>query len=142
MINETLKKKYAILTFKWCKKNLGIPKRKKKVKFLVSKKIKYYDETKKEKLYGEYVLEKNKIIVYIKLCRTFKDIVSSVIHEYTHYLQPNYKHIIYFKTYTYKKNPFEIEAKKNEDLYTDICLKDIKNQVRISNSVTSFKKNK
>lgn len=142
MINEILKKKYATLTFKWCKKNLGKPRRKKKVKFLVSKKIIYYDETEKEKLYGHYILEKNKIIIYIKVCKTIKDIVSSVIHEYTHYLQPNYKHLLYLKNYTYKKNPFEIEAKKNEILYTDICLKEIKHYVRISNSATSFKKSK
>ena len=44
------------------------------------------------------------------------DIVSTVIHEYTHYLQSRNLYQKYEKVYYYSTNPYEREARRNEKI--------------------------
>ena len=60
---------------------------------------------------------------------TIYDIVATVIHEYTHYLQVRRKYREYELSRYYSQNPMERQAKRNEDKYTKICLKEIKKQL-------------
>jgi uncharacterized protein YjaZ len=130
-----LKETYANLAFDWCKKNLGKNKRKKrKLEFKFSNRegylYKVYDKEKtikrKYSIFGRYCEIRNLIVIYEPNCRTLNEIVSTVIHEYTHYLQSMYQYKKYDEIYYYSLNPLEKEAQKNEELYTKQCIKDIK----------------
>jgi hypothetical protein len=123
-VDIELKKQYAHLTIKWCRENLGVNNRKKnKLKVSVRVNFKKTDE---RNFSGSYYSDENRIIVYDINCDTLEDVVSTVIHEYTHYLQSMKKYWEYFKTHYYSTHPYEIQARKNEEKYTTECIKSIK----------------
>ncbi len=119
-----VKKKCAVLTIKWCQDNLGINK-KKKNKIKISLRLRPKKEG-KYIFYGDFNSKENKIVVYGVGDQSIDDIVSTIIHEYTHYLQSNKKYWEYFETHYYSTHPYERQAKRNEIKYTNECLKDIK----------------
>lgn len=139
-INIETKQFYAKLTLKWCEKNLGINSRKR------TKLILDFSERKRRKnniiFYGTYCFYKNRILLYLNNCKNLYDVVSTIIHEYTHYLQSRTKYKLYEKQYYYSHNPYERQAKRNEHKYTKICVKEIKNYSTISASGISIRKNK
>jgi hypothetical protein len=112
------KRKLANYTLRWCKKNMGINKRKAAPKISVRMKVKDEDG----EWYGIYIWEENKIVISLEMNKTMKDIVSTVIHEYTHYLQSMKKYYEYFNTYYYSTHPYEKQAIKNSKVLTDKCL--------------------
>lgn len=118
------KKRYALLVLKWCKENFGSNERKKKR--LVFDFTKSKRDIKNQVLYGSYCFYQNKITIYGINCATIYDVVSTVIHEYTHYLQSRTRYKNYEENYYYSTNPYEREAKRNEEKYTKTCIKDIK----------------
>lgn len=125
--NIELKKKYAILTIKWCKEFFGINERKKtKLEFEFTTRKR---SIKKAMVYGNYCFYRNKMTIHEPACETLYDIVSTVIHEYTHYLQSRTLYKKYQDMYYYSRNPYEREAKRNEDKYTKECLKYIKSHL-------------
>jgi hypothetical protein len=119
-----LKKQYALLALKWCKENFGVNDRKRtKLKFDFTKRkrnIKFHE------VYGNYDFYRNKMTIHEPTCHTIYEIVSTIIHEYTHYLQSRPQYQKYQKDYYYSTNPYEREAKRNEDKYTKLCIKDIR----------------
>tara|TARA_B100000424_G_C22524210_1_gene300594 strand:- start:43 stop:465 length:423 start_codon:yes stop_codon:yes gene_type:complete len=71
---------------------------------------------------AQYDEETNIIYIYYPNMESVEDVLRSLIHEYTHYLQnitPLKKNI----DTTYDKSPYEQEAHKNEDIYLDELLK-------------------
>ncbi len=123
-IDIDTKKYYAIQTLKWCREYFGENDRKRtKLIFEFSERPR---TMKKCIVYGNYCFWRNKMTLYLPHCNTIHDIISTIIHEYTHYLQsrPKYQH--YQRHYFYSTNPYEREAKRNEDRYTKMCLKHIK----------------
>ena len=68
----------------------------------------------KTQIIGRYLPYENSILVWCKSHYDFKELTSTILHEYTHYLQfwPWYQR--YAKIYTYKENPYEIEANLSE----------------------------
>ena len=125
--NFDIKKRYAVLTIKWCKKNFGVNERKRtKLKFIFSKRPR---KMQKQSVFGVYCFYKNKIVLYEPNCKSLYDIVSTTIHEYTHYLQSRTQYKKYEKTHFYSTNPLEREAKKNEKKYTRNCLNYIKRSI-------------
>lgn len=130
-----LKKQYAEKSLEWCINNLGTRKRKKRkinLKFYNREgyqKITY--ETKKTfsrkyPIQGKYCEYRNLIVIYGPSCETLEDVVSTVIHEYTHYLQSMYQYRKYQEIYYYSSNPLEKEAKRNEEIHTKKCMDFIK----------------
>ena len=122
--NYLKKKKYAMLAIKWCKKNLGENERKRTklwVEFTTRKR-----RMKKWDICGNYCFYRNKMTIHEPACKTIYDIVSTVIHEYTHYLQSRNLYQKYEKVYYYSTNPYEREARRNEKKYTTLCIKEIK----------------
>jgi hypothetical protein len=118
------KKRYALLTLKWCEEYFGLCDRKRrKLLFRFSDRSRKMD---KFKVFGNYCFYRNEIIIYLPNCDTIYDIVSTVIHEYTHYLQVRRKYREYELSRYYSQNPMERQAKRNEDKYTKLCLRDIK----------------
>lgn len=123
-----IKKKYATLAFKWCKKKFGICKRKKRK--LIFEFTKRFGSWKGYPIYGRFCFYRNKIIIYEPMCFTLHDIISTVIHEYTHYLQSGSQYKKYELNYYYSTNPYERQAKKYEKIYTQECLKDIRKTLK------------
>jgi hypothetical protein len=118
-----VKKKFANLALKWCKHNLGVNKKKKKsIKLFV--RIKPQKEG-KYIVFGRYYIDTNSIYVYGLKLLTIHDVVATVIHEYTHYLQSNKKYWEYAKTHHYSTHPYERQARRNEKKYTSNCLNEI-----------------
>ena len=119
-----LKEKYAIEAVKWCKQNLGVCKRKRrKLIFELSHRSRKMD---KYTVFGVYCFWRNKITLYEPNCTTLLEVVSTIIHEYTHYLQSRTMYIKYEKTHYYSSNPLEKEALRNEKKYAKECLSYIK----------------
>lgn len=123
-IDIETKKRYATLTIKWCEEYLGLCNRKKRkliVRFSDKKrKIDNFD------VFGNYCFYRNEIIIYLPNNNTIYDLVATVIHEYTHYLQSRTKYREYELSRYYSQNPLERQAKRNEDKFTKICLKEIR----------------
>jgi Zn-dependent peptidase ImmA (M78 family) len=136
-IDYDIKEKYAIHALEWCYVHFGICKRKKRNIILELNPKKKFK--KRSVYFGNYCFYQNKLTIYLNNCETLLDIVQTVIHEYTHYLQSRTKYEYYLKVYSYSANPLEKEAKYNELKYGKKCLKSINNQFKISNSVISFK---
>lgn len=126
-IDTEIKKLYASHALRWCMNNLGVNKRK-KTNPKISVRIRF--KSLEEKTYnGCYHDNENRIIVYDLNCNSLEDVVSTVIHEYTHYLQSMKKYWEYFETYYYSNHPFEVQARKNEEKYTKKCIRSIKKSI-------------
>jgi uncharacterized protein YjaZ len=126
-IDTTLKKRITNLTIRWCRDFFGInDKKRTKLKLVFSNRPR---TIKKSIVFGNYCFWRNTITIYIPHCNTIDEIVSTVIHEYTHYLQSRPRYQTYQKNYYYSTNPYEREARKNEERYTKMCIDDIKNQL-------------
>ena len=125
--NIELKKKYALLAIKWCREYFGLNERKKtKLLFNFSTKSRKIGNS---MVYGNYCFYRNKMTIHEPACNTLYDIVSTVIHEYTHYLQSRSLYKYYQDIYYYSHNPYEREAKRNEEKYTKICIKEIRKRL-------------
>lgn len=108
---------------KWCIDNMGSSKFQS-----FSPRIRYY---KKGSLYyGYYNEDKNLIVIYLNVNKSFDLFVKTIIHEYTHYQQNitgKYRKIL--KKNDYNSHPYEIIASKNEEIFFKKCKKDLKNLV-------------
>jgi hypothetical protein len=118
--------KVAELAFKWCQLKWGSPLKTKDCDLVIS-----YDRRYK-RYYGSYV---NRVIKVFPLnCKTKKDIIKTIIHEYCHFLQmpslPDNR--IYCKLdeeWGYDLNPFEVQAREFENKYYKKCKKFIKDKL-------------
>jgi hypothetical protein len=107
----------------WCRKEFGINKRKTyEVTWKCVKNWETDDEC------GQYLPEENEIEIYWNNMLTVREIIETCIHEWTHYHQPILTKYHKWQG-SYSKNPFEVEARKNEKIYTPICWKEIKKKV-------------
>ena len=123
-IEDKLKESYILATKKWCEDNFGVSTRKRRdLVVFISKRAR---KIKKYEVYGVYCFFRNKITIYLPNCRTKYDLVSTMIHEYTHYLQSRGMYKYYEDEYYYSTNPYERQARRNEVKYTKTCIRDIK----------------
>ena len=92
-INTESKKRYATLAIRWCESYFGLCDRKKRrLIFRFSERKRKMDNF---EIFGNYCFYRNEIIIYLPNNNTIYDIVATVIHEYTHYLENmNYQDII------------------------------------------------
>ena len=127
-IDTATKKKYVLETLKWCKNYLGINTRKRtKLKVVFSNKNR---KIKNSVIFGNYCFYRNTITIYLTHCLTIEDVVSTSIHEYTHYMQSRLMYRYYETYHYYSTHPYEREARRNEEKYTKICLKEIRANLR------------
>jgi uncharacterized protein YjaZ len=106
-------KKIINTTLEWCSANFGVNNRR-KYRFQISVK----KQLRGEKRYGEFNCISNKMTIFYNNCDIIKDLVTTVIHEYTHYLQPVRRDYgVLAKYFDYSSHPMEIEARMNEDIY-------------------------
>ena len=125
IVDIELKRQYASKAIRWCKENMGINNRRKSQPKMSVRIYFRKDETERF-IMGSYYSVENRIVVYDVNCKTLEDVVSTIIHEYSHYLQSMKKYWEYFNTYSYSTHPYERQAKRNELKYTDECMKYIK----------------
>ena len=72
-----------------------------------------------EKDWGEYYDHSNEIHIYPHRMKKLGQVASTVIHEYTHYLQPRgnvYENLL--RRWGYADHPHEIEARLNDIYWT------------------------
>ena len=114
---------------RWCRRHLGINKRRKYQPVWTIRRGPI------EHLVGEYDAENNEILIYWDQCENVEEIINTTIHEWTHQLQPILTK--YAKHTNYQTNPYEIEARKNEALFTIPCWNTIKHKVNKNGSSNS-----
>lgn len=76
---------------------------------------------------GAYYYRSATIYIYLNHNKTDKQLVDTVIHEYTHYLQPGLDYLILDKYFEYKGHPLEIFAIKTAKSHTSECIKYLRN---------------
>jgi len=113
----------AHMTITWCKKNLGTNQRK---AYQPIWSLSSLNEG--EQLCGDYDDVENEITIYYKNIDDVRELIATIIHEWTHQLQPCRSKYKKWKG-SYKTNPLEVEAYAAEALYTSPCWRDIKNKV-------------
>jgi hypothetical protein len=125
IIDITLKRQVAKQVLKWCKENMGVNNRRKSLP-KVSVRINFRKDETERFIKGIYYSSENRIIVYSVNCETMDEVVSTIIHEYSHYQQSMKKYWEYFEFYYYSNHPYEKEARKNEEIYTKKCIRSIR----------------
>lgn len=105
----------------WCKKHMG-QNNKKKFSILVT----YWKGWDSD--WGSYDPEDHAIFVYYNNTPTVKDLIQTIIHEWTHSLQPLTSKWKEYNAVCYSKNPFEREAYASEKLYSEMWA-DIKHKL-------------
>jgi hypothetical protein len=103
----------------WCVEELGMSPRLKRLPDL--KLINKADS----EMYGEYLSGAHKIIIYPDEQQNLRRLVDTVIHEFTHSCQRfiSVRYNAASEKYGYKKNPFEVEARKVAKENRTDCLK-------------------
>ena len=110
--------KISSLALEWCINNLGNPLK------TISPTIILKNDKRVKNMYGFY-MDQN-ITIHLSTTKTTRQMVSTIIHEYCHYLQsPRISAFTkYWKLnnkFGYTNNPFEIEARQFESLYLNSC---------------------
>jgi hypothetical protein len=77
-------------------------------------------DNQKSVTFGEYYNQENAIKIWCGPHLDFKDMASTLLHEYKHHLQFWPWYTRYKSMYSYDKNPYEIEAKEAESLAPDL----------------------
>jgi hypothetical protein len=121
-------KKIAKLTFEWCVKNLKAPKEVEKcylTRVCVGNK---HHQNKASYCNGD-------IRVYLKLCKSYSDVIRAIIHEYTHYIQFSDRENIkkydeFYDIFGYWNNPFEVQARQLEVRYYQTCWYHVKKRCK------------
>jgi hypothetical protein len=133
-INTSLKgmsrkqiKQICKIIVKWCLAHLGENHRiKKKLK------IETVYNTPVFEGYAEYDIDEEfRIIrVFMDYNPTIKQLISSLLHEFQHNLQPvTTQYDKLQKKYGYHNHPFEKQARKTEERFTKVCWDDIRPKV-------------
>ena len=107
------KRVIAEKTVEWCKANLGTKRSKLTLKVRKANAVAL-----KENEVGHFKYWNNEMVLNHDVCKSVKMILTTIIHEYTHYLQPmRQKYVELYEKHGYWKHPFEIEARSNEKLW-------------------------
>ena len=124
--NITMDQSYKIvsLTVGWCKKFFTPPHIKRHNPLCIM-----IHNTPSHNVYGQYCEKNNWLTINLSKCKNVKDIMMTTIHEYTHLCQDLKEYSVMTKEVGYNDNPFEIEARFNEDTYYTNCWRSIKNKI-------------
>jgi hypothetical protein len=110
--------KIAKLAYFWCERQFGHPLKTEICEFKISQDKRVKD------MMGEYMDRVMKI--YILNCPSYTEVIKTVVHEYTHYLQmpklnDNSKYCKLDDMYGYFDNPYEMDARDSEKKYYKTC---------------------
>lgn len=110
------------LSTAYCTETFGVNRRK-RTEFTVS----IRKQTGGDPAYGQYCPVENRMTIFYNHCPRVKQLVQTVIHEYTHYLQPittYYSKLL--DKFGYDDHPMESEAREFEMEYYHECWKYVK----------------
>ena len=115
----------ANMSLRWCRRHMGVNNRKKYQPIWYV--VKGYDND-----CGEYDATDNEVYIYYNNNLDIRELIGTCIHEWTHQLQPI---LTKYDRYpgTYSRNPYEREARRNEDKYTKVCWSYIKQRLKQKN---------
>lgn len=120
-LTRTALRLIAMETMKYCMNNMGInPTKPIPTVSIVNRG--------RSRRYGQYNTMRNKIEIHYNVCGDVKMVIKTIIHEYSHYLQNMKKYYKLYKLVGYDNHPYEIEAIRNETIYSP-CWKHIKNKL-------------
>ena len=112
----------AHMAMRWCRRELGINKRKKFEPIWSI--VKGYGDND----CGAYDADDNEVWIYWDQCESVRELIQTCIHEWTHQLQPI--RTKYFKyPGTYSRNPYERAARYAEKKHTPACWAHIKKHI-------------
>lgn len=114
----------SLAVINWCEKNIGTNWRHPRPKLSLLGGI--ADDMSKH-TYGEYCVDGNLININLECNVYVRCLIKTIIHEYTHYLQPvKTKYWKLAKKHGYYHNPLEVEARFNENTKYKDCFNDLK----------------
>ena len=114
----------ALGVIDWCEKNIGVNKKRHRPRLTLLGGI--IDDM-PNTTYGEYDVDNNLISINFERNVYVRSLIKTIIHEYTHYLQPvKTKYWKLEKKYGYHDNPLEVEARFNENTKYKDCFKTLK----------------
>ena len=108
-------------TIDYCIRTLGVKRSKSLPTFSLLKRS-------GSRKYGQYDVTNNHIQIHYNVCGTVQLFIQTIIHEYTHYIQNLRHYQVLYRKFGYDNHPQEIEARKNEKLYSP-CWKQIKHNI-------------
>lgn len=115
--------KIVVLIIKWCINRFGLNKRSKKDLIIHLE----YDDSDGDTYADFDVIKEGRIItIYMDVNLTFKHLITSILHEFQHYLQKWSNYWPLYKKFGYKNHPYEIEARKIERKNFDKCWNDVR----------------
>ena len=114
----------ALRVIDWCEKNIGVNKKRDRPRLTLLGGI--IDDM-PITTYGEYDVDNNLISINFERNVYVRCLIKTIIHEYTHYLQPiKSKYWKLAKKHGYHGNPLEVEARFNENTKYNDCFKTLK----------------
>jgi hypothetical protein len=119
----------ANITLRWCKRVLGVNKRKRTlVTWYVRKGCGEEDTC------GEYDATDNEVIIHWDNCIDVKELMETCIHEWTHQNQPI---LTKYDKYPgcYSRNPYERQARYAEKKWLPICWKELQSKINKVNDI-------
>ena len=84
--------------------------------------------------YGWFCTERNHIHIYENMHERTIDLVDTIIHEWTHYMQPTTWLARYEKTHNYSENPYELEAQEVAMRDSSECFKSCYDELLVDNT--------
>jgi hypothetical protein len=77
---------------------------------------KVYSDGTDKNLKGEFISDDNDIVLYWKNIKSEEELIRTLVHEYTHYLQsPSWMTRYYNMGYEYTDHPYEVQAYVEEE---------------------------
>lgn len=124
---DKLNTKIAQETLNFCKKKFGTPLKRTYPNLVISQDNRY------TRRYGDYI--DRTITIYLKSCNTKCNIIKTIIHEYTHFLQmPKMNDIKKWhrlhENFNYEDHPYELEAQMSEILFYNECLEYVDKKIK------------
>jgi hypothetical protein len=117
-LNSRIDRKGAVrignMVTTWCRTHMGL-NNKKQYSILTSYKS-GYDAS----LVGEYDPKEHEIIIYWNNIDNVKELIQTIIHEWTHSLQPLTSRWKEYNAESYSRNRFEKEAYDSEKRYIEV----------------------
>ena len=110
------------LTLEWCIEKWGLKPHEHQLELIMD-----YDYDFDVK--AEYTKDLNEIIVYVRNHKNIRDLIDSVIHEFTHQRQNMDDYGKIFKMVGYRYHPLEIEANETAKKYRKCCWLEIKDKI-------------
>lgn len=103
----------------WCKTNLGTKNCK------PAPQIKFYHKRKYEGWLGMYDWDDNVIEINKDGHSSVLDLIDTMVHEWSHYLQPSRQFNKRDEEHGYDENPYEVEANHRASIWKRVCYKEV-----------------